>query len=433
MMPRTSIFLAAEDVARLRSQIHNPHMARIWERTRRTADRIAGEQSVSFAEDTMELWYVFRNRCIDLGIALLATGEKRYARAAHAVLQDLAQRSVDFWQGPHYPNRPRTQMVDGVETLVGELETAQLTMGLALLYDLAYEHLAEEDRALALHLLRQRAYPLLRASVRFQSQKWVMNHLCVIASAWLAALLLLPKGEREEADFALAVHSLNLWLGNLESDGSYGEGYHYWAYPVNCLYFALQALRNALGMRLEREGRLARAFEWALYHQAGIIREAGYEKPIAASVNFHDCPRFFQMEAPEALLFANLMGNSVAQWYIQRFLLEDLSRAGGVVARLLAQGGRAFARALSAGSPLAFTATGGMGDCAVLYGHGIPVPPFWLEYGKRSGICHGKRRGNAFSRTRAPRPEQLFAVRQGRIVLGGPGAFLLPRRIAQRL
>lgn len=326
MMPRTSIFLAAEDVARLRSQIHNPHMARIWERTRRTADRIAGEQSVSFAEDTMELWYVFRNRCIDLGIALLATGEKRYARAAHAVLQDLAQRSVDFWQGPHYPNRPRTQMVDGVETLVGELETAQLTMGLALLYDLAYEHLAEEDRALALHLLRQRAYPLLRASVRFQSQKWVMNHLCVIASAWLAALLLLPKGEREEADFALAVHSLNLWLGNLESDGSYGEGYHYWAYPVNCLYFALQALRNALGMRLEREGRLARAFEWALYHQAGIIREAGYEKPIAASVNFHDCPRFFQMEAPEALLFANLMGNSVAQWYIQRFLLEDLSR-----------------------------------------------------------------------------------------------------------
>ena len=124
MMPRTSIFLAAEDVARLRSQIHNPHMARIWERTRRTADRIAGEQSVSFAEDTMELWYVFRNRCIDLGIALLATGEKRYARAAHAVLQDLAQRSVDFWQGPHYPNRPRTQMVDGVETLVGELETA---------------------------------------------------------------------------------------------------------------------------------------------------------------------------------------------------------------------------------------------------------------------------------------------------------------------
>ena len=45
MMPRTSIFLAAEDVARLRSQIHNPHMARIWERTRRTADRSLGNRA----------------------------------------------------------------------------------------------------------------------------------------------------------------------------------------------------------------------------------------------------------------------------------------------------------------------------------------------------------------------------------------------------
>lgn len=318
-MPHTSLLLAPEDVARLRTQARSPQMLRIWQRALATADRIAARRSLCFAEDTMDMWYVFRNRCIDLGMVLLATGEARYAAAAHAILEDLAGRSVDFWQGPHYPNRPRTQMVDGAETLVGELETAQLTMGLALLYDLGCDMLPEQDRAVALDLLRNRAYPLLRASVRFQSRKWVMNHLCVIASAWLVAMLTLPECERDEGDFALAVHSLELWIGNLESDGSYGEGYHYWAYPVNCLFFALQALRNAKGMRLEREGRLARAFEWALYHQAGVIREAGYDRPLAASVNFHDCPRFFQMEAPEALLFANITGEPVAQWYIQRF------------------------------------------------------------------------------------------------------------------
>lgn len=325
-MPHTSLLLAPGDVARLRTQARNPQMSRIWNRTLSTANRIAEERSLCFAEDTMDLWYVFRNRCIDLGMVLLATGESQYADAAHAILQDLSQRSVDFWQGPHYPNRPRTQVVDGTETLVGELETAQLTMGLAMLYDLGYDMLPEHDRATALDLIRNRAYPLLRASVRFQSRKWVMNHLCVIASAWLIAMLVLPECGRDEGDFSLAVHSLNLWIGNLESDGSYGEGYHYWAYPVNCLFFALQALRNAKDMHLEREGRLARSFEWALYHQAGVIHEAGHEKPIAASVNFHDCPRFFQMEAPEALLFANLTENPVAQWYIQRFLLEDLSR-----------------------------------------------------------------------------------------------------------
>lgn len=325
MNMRKKLLLSPADLDRLRQHIQSPRFAAIWDRTRKTADRVAALGTVSFPEDTMEIWYVYRNRSIDLGMALLATGQERYARAAHAVLHELAGRDVDFWQGPHYPNRPRTQIVDGQETLVGELETAQLTMGVALLYDLAYEFLSPEDRALALQLLRQYAHPLLGASVRFQSKKWVMNHLCVISVAWLLALMLLDEPSRD-ADKALAVHALNLWVGNMESDGSYGEGYHYWAYPVNCLFFAMQALQNHAGAHLQREGRIARAFEWALYHQAGILTEKGYEKPIAAAVNFHDCPRFFQMEAPEALLFANLTGNPVAQWYIDHFLLADLSR-----------------------------------------------------------------------------------------------------------
>lgn len=325
-MERRKLLLSPEDVARLRRHIADPRFAFIWQSTQGTAQRVADGGSISFETDTMETWYVYRNRSIDLGLALLATGEKKYAQAAHQTLAGLAGRDVDFWQGPHYPNRPRTQIVQGTEMLVGELETAQLAMGVALLYDLAYEYLSEADRALALSLLKTYAYPLLKASVRFQSEKWVMNHLCVLASAWLLVLLLLPEDENREADIALARHSLELWIGNIESDGSYGEGFHYWAYPVNCLFFAMQALRNHRGERLLHEGRIARAFEWAMYHQAGISREADYEKPIAAAVNFHDCPRFFQMEAPEALLFANLTGNPVAQWYINTYLLSDLSR-----------------------------------------------------------------------------------------------------------
>ena len=326
MEQRKKLLLSEEDIARLKKHQNDPRFSFIWENTRATADKIAESGSIAFPEDTMEIWYVYRNRCIDLGLMLLATQEERYVRAAHRTLHELAGREVDFWQGPHYPNRPRTQIVDGKETLVGELETAQISMGVALLYDLAYEALSPEDRQLALSLLKQYAYPLLGASVNFQSKKWVMNHLCVLSVAWLYTLLLLPADEKREEDLALAIHSLELWIGNMESDGSYGEGFHYWAYPVNCLFFAMQALENGKGMHLKNQGRIARAFEWALYHQAGISREAGYPRPIAAAVNFHDCPRFFQMEAPEALLFANLTGNPVAQWYIGRFLLSDLSR-----------------------------------------------------------------------------------------------------------
>lgn len=326
MEMRKKMLLSQQDIEQLKRHIADPRFAHIWNATKATADKIAEYGSVAFPTDTMEIWYVYRNRSIDLGMALLATGDARYARAAHQVLHELANRDVDFWQGPHYPNRPRTQIVDGVETLVGELETAQLTMGVSLLYDLAYEALSEEDRALAISLLQKYAHPLLGASVRFQSKKWVMNHLCVISVAWLMALNLMPVDENREADLHLATHSLDLWIGNMESDGSYGEGYHYWGYPVNCLFFAMQVLSNTRGAHLDHEGRIARAFEWALYHQAGISVEKGYEKPIAAAVNFHDCPRFFQMEAPEALLFANITQNPVAQWYLDNFLIADLDR-----------------------------------------------------------------------------------------------------------
>ena len=326
MEHRKKLLLSDADVQRLKKHIADPKFSFIWQNTLSTADRIVENGSIAFPEDTMEIWYVYRNRSIDLGMALLATGEPRYAQAVHRTLHELSGREVDFWQGPHYPNRPRTQIVDGKETLVGELETAQISMGVAVIYDLAYEALSPEDRALALSLLKQYAYPLLGASVNFQSKKWVMNHLCVLSVAWLYTLLLLPEDEKREADLALAIHSLELWIGNMESDGSYGEGFHYWAYPVNCLFFAMQILENGKGIHLKHQGRIARAFEWALYHQAGISRESGYPRPIAASVNFHDCPRFFQMEAPEALLFANIAHNPVAQWYIDRFLLSNLSR-----------------------------------------------------------------------------------------------------------
>lgn len=86
MNMRKKLLLSPADLDRLRQHIQSPRFAAIWDRTRKTADRVAALGTVSFPEDTMEIWYVYRNRSIDLGMALLATGQERYARAAHAVL-----------------------------------------------------------------------------------------------------------------------------------------------------------------------------------------------------------------------------------------------------------------------------------------------------------------------------------------------------------
>lgn len=319
------LLFGSEEAARLKGRIAQARFQPIWRHCVAIADSMVTHGGVSFPEDTMEAWYVFRNRTLTLSIVWLATRQPGYAQTLRAIVRDLANRSLDWWQGPHYPNRPRTQVYHGETVLVGELETAQLTMGLALILDIAGEALDQDTRALALSMLEERACLLLGNSVRFQSERWVMNHLCVNAVGWLLALLMLPQEKANRVDIDRATQALSLWIGNLEADGSYGEGFHYWAYPVNCLFFGLQALARR-GIRLDNEGRLTRALEWALYHQVGILEDARYGGRIAAAINVHDCPRYFQMEAPEALLYANLLDQPLAQHYMERYLMEPLNR-----------------------------------------------------------------------------------------------------------
>ena len=319
------LLFGPEEASRLSRRVLEPRFQPIWRRCLDTAESMVRHGGVCFPEDTMEAWYVFRNRAITLSVVWLATRERRYAETLRAVVRLLAGQPLDWWQGPHYPNRPRTQVYHGETVLVGELETAQLTMGLALIYDIAGEALDAPTRALALSMLREKACPLLGNSVRFQSERWVMNHLCVNAVGWLLALLVLPEETVDREGLRRAAEALSLWIGNLEEDGSYGEGFHYWAYPVNCLFFGMQALARR-GVRLPNEGRLAHSLEWALYHQVGVLEDGRYGGPIAAAINVHDCPRYFQMEAPEALLFANLLDQPLAQHYLERYLLEPLAR-----------------------------------------------------------------------------------------------------------
>ena len=71
--------------------------------------------------------------------------------------------------------------------------------------------------------------PLLLNSTLFQMENWVMNHLCVIASALVQLLLLTEDDPERSPDLTTALEALRLWCAKIESDGSYGEGYHYWS------------------------------------------------------------------------------------------------------------------------------------------------------------------------------------------------------------
>ena len=320
------LFFSEKDVPRLRERTGDPKFSAVWRSVTDTADRVCAAGSLTFPEDTFTVFYFIRDRLACLALAALLTAEDRYARTLRKIVTALAAEPIGFWQGPAYPNRPRTRVYHGREVLAGELETAAITTGVVLAYEWGYSFFTEDERRMILTALREKAYPLLLNSTLFQMENWVMNHLCVIASALVQLLLLTEDDPERSPDLATALEALRLWCAKIESDGSYGEGYHYWSYPVNCLSAAAHALLHTTGKRIPGMHNLEKSFEWALYNQIGKYDVEGFDRPVAAAVNVHDCPLLFQMEAPEVLLYANCFRNPLAQWYLEAFLLSDPPR-----------------------------------------------------------------------------------------------------------
>lgn len=228
------LFFDQETLPALRARLQTPRYQKVWANVRATADGVAAAGSVVLPGATFDVWYYIRNHLMDLAFAALMTGEERYVRAVNNILADVADGDMTFWQDPEYPNRPRTHVYHGETRLAGELETAAIVMGVSVAYDWCYALLEEDVKTRLLAALQEKGQLLLRNTVQFQAEKWVMNHLCVLSAALTLSSLVLRCAGRDTADeLALARHGLELWMDKIEEDGSYGEAYHYWAHPTN--------------------------------------------------------------------------------------------------------------------------------------------------------------------------------------------------------
>lgn len=322
-----NLYFNENDIEKIKQRTKSPKFAALWADIKGTADRVCELGSIEFPEDTFTVFYFVRKRLSDLAMTALLSHEDKYINELKKQVMHFINDSMEFWQGPLYPNRPRTRIYHGREVLAGELETATITAAVVMAYEWGYEFFNDAERNKIKTALKEKPYILLKNSTLFQMENWVMNHLCVIASSFVQLLLLLEDElDTFEEDINTAVNALKLWMEKTESDGSYGEGYHYWAYPVNCLSSAAWSLYHAKGRRLEGTHNLEKSFEWAIYNQIGKYDIQGYNRPIAAATNFHDCPFLFQMEAPEALLYSNYFKNPLAQWYIDEFLMDNPPR-----------------------------------------------------------------------------------------------------------
>jgi hypothetical protein len=327
----TGLLFPSTEVPAMKKRLTQSRYDRVMQEVRTTAQNITQNRSLNYAGDTLTEWYYVRNRLIDLSLNIILEERASEIEVMNYLLLDLCQRDLDYWQGPRYPNRPRTIIYKGQEILAGELETAQLAMGVSIAYDWCYSFLTDEVKEAVQHVLQETARPLLRNSVKFQSEHWVMNHLCVISTGLiLSALVQREHDPSYMDDVDIARNGLELWVNKIDDDGSYGESVHYWSYPTNCFFFGLRALRTVLGIKLTNAHRIAKSFEWALYNQVGLYNIEGFEDPIAVAINQYDSPFLFQLESPEALLYASEFSNPLAQWYIEKFLLTNPPRPDSV-------------------------------------------------------------------------------------------------------
>ena len=120
------LFFHDEDIPKIRSRVSDPRYSAVWSYVRNIADKVVAAKSVRVEGATCTDWYYIRNNLLDLALTALITEEAVYIDMVNQILMDVAQSDLAFWQGPEYPNRPRTLVYHGETRLAGELETAAI-------------------------------------------------------------------------------------------------------------------------------------------------------------------------------------------------------------------------------------------------------------------------------------------------------------------
>jgi hypothetical protein len=178
---------------------------------------------------TTQWWYHTGEYLTDAALIHAVRPSPEVDAWLRAVVLDIARRPLADWAGP--PFRGFT----GKE-LVGSLETAHLTWGIAIAYDLASDLFTPAERDEITAALREKGMVSCR---RYLDQTgFCHNWNCVLLAGYsVAAAVLDDKGALiySEKWFPLAAD-------HFQSDGSYGESLQYANYAANSLMLAHEAL-----------------------------------------------------------------------------------------------------------------------------------------------------------------------------------------------
>ncbi|HPC59191.1 MAG TPA: heparinase II/III family protein [Verrucomicrobiota bacterium] len=266
--PHPRLFWTSRDEAAVREKLHaDPQLQAIWEAVRVTADRMLTEPPVVYRKDGRRLLGRSRealSRMMHLGFACRLTGDGRYAERAMVEMQAMA--AMPDWNPSHF------------------LDTAEMTLAMAVGYDWLFDRLSAERRQAAREAIESKGLgPYLKPGARHGWERggnnW--NQVCHAGMVAGALALLEDNPERAAEVVRRALAGLPNAMKVYDPDGTYPEGPGYWNYGTSFNVMLIHLLESALGsdFNLCRSPGFLKAGEFML-HIMG---------PTRRTFNFSDC------------------------------------------------------------------------------------------------------------------------------------------------
>lgn len=262
------LFWIREDEPAIKEKLNTDRqMGAIWEAVRLSADHMLKEPPVVYRKEGRRLLGRSREalgRTMHLGFAFRITGDKRYAERAMAEMRAMA--AMPDWNPPHF------------------LDTAEMTLAMAVGYDWLYDQLPADLRKSCREAIETKGLgPYLNANRPLGWERggnnW--NQVCHAGMVGGALALLEDNPDRAAEAVSRALAGLPNAMKVYDPDGTYPEGPGYWNYGTSFNVMLISMLESALHSDL------------GLCQSPGFLKTGDFMLniigPTRRTFNFSDC------------------------------------------------------------------------------------------------------------------------------------------------
>ena len=297
------LFWTAKDEAGVRGRINSDRqMKAVWEAVRLAADKMLTEPAVIYRKDGRRLLGRSREalaRMMHLGFAFRLTGDRRYAVRAMAEMKAMA--AMPDWNPPHF------------------LDTAEMTLAIAVGYDWLYDQLPPELRQACREAIETKGLgPYLKPGARlgWEHGRNNWNQVCHAGMVAGALALLEDNPDRAAEVVRRAIVGLPYAMKVYDPAGTYPEGPSYWNYGTSFNVMLITMFESVFGTDFEvsRSPGFLKSGEFML----NIIG------PTRRTFNFSDCGSGTGF-SPAMTWFAARTGRPELLWFETELLERELA------------------------------------------------------------------------------------------------------------